>query len=146
MRTKILLLCYVVLMGCSKESELPEGVLPKEKMVPFLIDVYTAEGKIQNLRVSRDSATALFQVYEDQLFEIHDIDRDAYLKSMSYYYEQPKKMEDIYATVLDSLNLREQRLKEKRDIEQEEEKVAREEKMKSKEENKIEKEEKKEPR
>ena len=124
MRTKLLILCYVVLLACGKEERVPEDVLPKEKMVSFLIDIYVAEGKVQNLRVSRDSAIALFEVYEEKLFEEHDIDKDTYVKSMSYYYDHPQKLELIYETVLDSLNLKEQQLKEKKedDLKSEEDK------------------------
>ncbi|ELR71815.1 hypothetical protein C900_02190 [Fulvivirga imtechensis AK7] len=84
-------------------------------MVSFLIDVYIAEGKVQNLRVPRDSAIAIFDVYEQKLLEKHGINKDTYVKSMSYYYDHPQKLELIYETVLDSLNLKEQQLREKKE-------------------------------
>lgn len=112
MRTKLLILCYAVLLACSGKDDVPEGVLPQDKMVPILIDVYVAEGKVQNLRVPRDSAAAIFEAYEERIFTTHEVDRQTYLNSLTYYYDQPKKLELIYEIVLDSLNLREQRLKE----------------------------------
>lgn len=115
MKTKLLVLCYVLLVACSKEAKTPEGVLPKEKMVPLLIDIYIGEGKVNNMRISRDSSMAIFRVYEDSLFRKHQISDSIYRKSMTYYYSEPDQLEAIYETVLDSLNLREQQLKDIRE-------------------------------
>lgn len=133
MKTKILLICYVLLLvACSKEDEAPDDLLPKDKMVPLLIDIYVGESRVNNLRLSRDSSMAIFEVYEGELFKQHEVTDSAYRRSMTYYYNHPKELEEIYGIVLDSLNLREQRLKEKR----EKEEVSKETDKKEKEEKK----------
>ena len=107
-------LLYSVLVGCSSD-DLPEGVLKEKEMVPILLDVYLAEGKVNELRVKRDSALILFEVYETKILEKYDLTDSAYTQSISYYYEHPIKLERIYETVLDSLNLLEKRLDESKE-------------------------------
>ena len=118
MKTKILIICYILLLSCTKETKVPDDVLPKSKMVPLLIDIYIGESRVNNMRLSRDSSMAIFGVYEGELFKQHEVTDSVYRRSMSYYYSHPDQLEDIYAVVLDSLNLREQRLKEKREKEE----------------------------
>ncbi|MEX2335812.1 MAG: DUF4296 domain-containing protein [Fulvivirga sp.] len=120
MRTTLLLLCCMLLAACSDDEKVPEDILPKKKMVPLIIDVYVAESKVSNMGLSRDSSVAIFEVYEDTLFQKHGVEESVYRKSVSYYYDNPTKMEAIYETVLDSLNLREQRLKKARSDKEEE--------------------------
>lgn len=116
MKTKLFIICYVLLLlGCSKEGKVPDGVLTKDKMVPLLIDIYIGESRVNHLRLSRDSSMAIFDVYEEELFKQHEVTDSVYRRSMTYYYDHPKKLEEIYGIVLDSLNLREQQLKEKRE-------------------------------
>lgn len=110
----------MLLAACSDDEKVPEDILPKKKMVPLIIDVYVAESKVSNMGLSRDSSVAIFEVYEDTLFQKHGVEESVYRKSVSYYYDNPTKMEAIYETVLDSLNLREQRLKKARSDKEEE--------------------------
>lgn len=118
-----MILCFALLIACSHEDSKPKNVLPQEKIVPVLLDIYMAEGKVNDLRISHDSSVAIFDVYEDKIFEKHQIVDSVYRASMSYYFANPDQLEGIYETVLDSLNLREQRLKEsKDDIEKEKDK------------------------
>ncbi|MBL6445978.1 DUF4296 domain-containing protein [Fulvivirga sp. 29W222] len=119
MKTKLLVICYVLLLvACSKEDDVPDDLLPKAEMVPLFIDIYIAESRVNNLRLSRDSSMAIFDVYEGELFKQHEVTDSVYYRSMTYYYNHPKQLEEIYSIVLDSLNLREQRLKEKREKEE----------------------------
>ncbi|UII32616.1 DUF4296 domain-containing protein [Fulvivirga ulvae] len=119
MKTKILIICYVLLVvACSKEDKVPKDLLPKEKMIPLLIDIYIGESRVNNLRLSRDSSMAIFKVYEGELFNQHQVTDSAYHRSMTYYYNHPRQLEEIYSILLDSLNLREQRLKEQREKEE----------------------------
>ena len=108
--------CLVVLttalfVGCSSD-DVPEGILTEQQMVPILIDVYLAEGKVNELRLKRDSAITIFEVYEHKILETYSVNDSTYTNSLRYYFEHPLKMESIYETVLDSLTLMEKRLEE----------------------------------
>lgn len=116
-RIPALLMLIMMFMACSSE-DVPEGVLTRDQMVPIFLDVYLAEGKVNNLKVKRDSSLALFEIYEQLIFEKHNVSDSIYRLSMSYYYDHPDQLEMIYETVLDSLNLLEKRLEEKKEEEE----------------------------
>jgi len=114
LRTSIILICFVAGISACKESK-PKDIIPKDKMTNILLDVYIGEGKISALSVKRDSSLAIFDVYEGRIFEKHQVERETYKKSLSYYYDHPMELEEIYNSVMDSLNVKEQKLKEAKD-------------------------------
>ena len=93
--------------SCTKSDNKPENLLSKEKMVSILIDIHILESEIQTLRLSKDSSQLLFNTFERELFEKHQIPKEVYKKSFEYYLEGVKDMEKIYEVVIDSLNYRE---------------------------------------
>lgn len=97
----------LIATGCAKKVEIPENVLQKEVMVDFLIDAYIAESKTKNLRLPHDSARVIFRHYELALYNRHNITEEAFERSYQFYLEHPKLFEEINATVLDSLGVRE---------------------------------------
>ena len=104
----------VILLSCGKKEdrEKPAWLLEKDKMIGFLIDLHLTEAKLVKLGVKRDSTNKLFQAYEKQLFAKHEINDSIYFKSYNYYLEDVKEMKEIYVAVVDSLNVREQLLKQ----------------------------------
>lgn len=113
-------LSLILLVGCKEEK--PKDILSKETMTVLLMDIYIGEGKVSSLSLKRDSSLAIFDAYEKRIFEKHQIDREQYKKSLAYYYDNPLELEEIYDRVLDSLNLKEQKLKEsKKTVNDEEE-------------------------
>lgn len=101
-------------VSCGGE-EVPEGILSEDEMVPILLEVYVAEGKVNELRVKRDSALVVFEEYETRILDKYALTDSLYTNSLRYYFEHPLKLESIYETVLDSLNLMEKRLDESKD-------------------------------
>ncbi len=93
--------------GCVKESKPPEGLIPKEIMISFLIDLHIQESKVTISRMNKDSVRAFFPEVEQKLFEKHGIDDSLYLMSFEYYLREIQIMEEIYTAVVDSLSLRE---------------------------------------
>ena len=102
-----------MLLACTKQSRIPDDVLSKEEMVKLLLDIYMAESKVNNLKLTRDSSLAIFKVYEHKLLDKYSISDSVYRRTVTYYYSHPTHLEEIYGHVLDSLQLREQKLNEK---------------------------------
>ncbi|UII27257.1 DUF4296 domain-containing protein [Fulvivirga maritima] len=117
MRTKIFIICYLFLVSCSSSDDVPEGILEKDEMISIMLDMYLAEGKVNNLRITRDSSLAIFNAYEKALYEKHNVSDSVYRESLTYYYDHPMQLEKVYESVLDSLNLKQERLKEKKEEE-----------------------------
>ncbi|MBY0434839.1 MAG: DUF4296 domain-containing protein [Cyclobacteriaceae bacterium] len=100
-----------LLLSC-KTDDLPEGVLSKPEMVNWMIKIYLAEARTTLLPIGRDSAYKLFVPAQDSLKKLAGVQDSVLKKSYQYYLENPKELESIYDAVIDSLSLREQRLRQ----------------------------------
>ncbi|MEM9857231.1 MAG: DUF4296 domain-containing protein [Bacteroidota bacterium] len=107
----MILMLSALAVSCG-DDDLPEDILKENEMVQILLDMYIAEGKVSELKVKRDSALIIFDVYEDKILDTYALTDSIYTNSLRYYYDHPLKLESIYETVLDSLTLLEKRLDE----------------------------------
>jgi hypothetical protein len=104
---RLLLVCLSAIVwcviSCTDKDKIPAGVLPKEKMEKVLWDMIQAERYRETF--VRDSAKDLkketFTLYA-QVFEIHQISKDEFVKSYKFYMSRP----DIARTMFDSLATR----------------------------------------
>ena len=79
-------------------------------MVSVLAELYIIEQKISTLGVTRDSLTQIFGAMKGRAFEKTGIPEAVFNESLNYYVDHPQSLETIYTVLIDSLNLREQRL------------------------------------
>lgn len=105
----IILLCISVVFGCQDKSKKPEGILSHEEMVKVLADVYIAEQKVVNLSLGIDSSQQVFNAMKGKVFEQTGVPDSVFKKSIDYYLDRPRELEQIYGVLVDSLQLREQR-------------------------------------
>lgn len=101
----------MLLSACGGQEEIPDGILSQEAMVNILIDIRIAEGKVDVLSVGRDSSAVLFGELERRIFEKHQLDSQIYRKSYQYYMTNAELYLSVNDIVLDSLKVRQQRLK-----------------------------------
>lgn len=99
----------IVLAACAQPKR-PEGILPEKQMVRTLIELYIVEEKAGSLGLPYDSIKKAFPLFSDQVFEKTGVPDSAFRKSMDYYIAYPEQLERIYTAVLDSLNLRVQKV------------------------------------
>jgi hypothetical protein len=96
-------------VSCTDKDKIPAGVLPKDKMEKVLWDMVQAERYRETF--VRDSALDLkketFKLYA-QVFEIHQITKDEFIKSYKFYMSRP----DISRVLFDSLATRANRRRE----------------------------------
>ena len=97
-------------LSCSKKERVPEGILNHDQMVSVLAELYIIEQKISTLGVKRDSLTQIFGAMKGRVFEKTGVTELVFDESLDYYVDHPQSLEKIYAALIDSLNLREQRL------------------------------------
>jgi Domain of unknown function (DUF4296) len=106
--------CFGIFMflffSCKTKNVVPEGILPQDRMVSVLSELYISEQKISTLGVKRDSLRQVFGLMKDSIFERTGVSDSVFKKSMNYYMDRPQALENIYTVLIDSLNLREQRL------------------------------------
>ena len=100
-------LIILTVVSCKKEEKLPEGYMDQTQMVAFLIDLHTAQGAVQNLKLLPDSAAFLFNAYERKILNDHQVVDSMFYLSYSWYLDHPDEMHNIYTAVVDTLSLRE---------------------------------------
>ena len=98
------------LASCKKEQSVPENLLTKDQMVKLLMEVHILEARVKRLAVPPDSAKKIYNSFERRLFDELNVDRDVYESSYKYYLAQMDIMDEIYSVVVDSLNVRQQRV------------------------------------
>lgn len=101
---------FLVFLSCGKKETVPEDILSQDQMVSVLSELYVLENKISSLGVTRDSLTQIFGAMKGKVFEKSGVSDSTFSKSLNYYVDHPKTLEEIYTVLIDSLNLREQRL------------------------------------
>src|SRR5690349_5897680 len=92
----------VFFISCTNNSKVPKDVIPKAKMEKVLWDMMLADRfATEFLKRPGDSAysdTAVLKVYQ-QVFNIHGITKDDFLKSYKFYLNHP----DIARVMFDSI-------------------------------------------
>ncbi|HEU5291279.1 MAG TPA: DUF4296 domain-containing protein [Cyclobacteriaceae bacterium] len=98
-----------LIVGC-EPAKRPPGILSEQEMVKMLTEIYVAEEKAGHIGISQDSVRKIFPQFEARIFEKEGISDSVFKKSLEYYKSKPKKLENIYAALVDSLSLHAQRL------------------------------------
>lgn len=91
--------------GCSgDDSDKPDLVLEKDKMVEVMVDVHLAEAVLTRLRGKGEDVTELTEVYYQRVFEMNHITQQEFDTSFTYYQRNLDIMDDIYEDVITELN------------------------------------------
>ncbi len=109
-----ILMLVLIVVACGKRDNTPPGILKKERMVEVLGELYILEQKVIRLNLPRDSSDWVFTQLKQKLFETTGVSDSVFRKSLTYYLDQPQQLEVVYTTLIDSLNLKEQRVDKKR--------------------------------
>jgi hypothetical protein len=72
-----------------------------------------AEARMNSTALPRDSAVKLFAAYEDKMLQRFELPDSVVLKTQQYYVDHPEQLEKIYDSVIDTLSLREKKLRTK---------------------------------
>jgi hypothetical protein len=107
---KFFLVLLLAAASCKGPAEeIPEDILPKEKMVQILIRIHIAEATVGIKNLPSDSASKLYKSYQNEILKEQAVDDSTYARSYSFYVIRPQLMNEIYGAVVDSLSLRETR-------------------------------------
>ncbi len=104
-------LLLLLFISCQQEEKKDKSILTQTQLSAFLIEMYLAEARIDNIPIAKDSAIKLFLPYEEKLMKKFNLADSTLKKTYQYYIDHPKEMEAVYDAVIDTLNLREQRVK-----------------------------------
>lgn len=104
----------LLVAACQKPEEVPvpQQLIPRDKMVSLLIEMHLLEARTDAAALPTDSARALFRQQQKNVYWRYEVSDSAFVQSYRYYATHEKDLDDIYATVVDSLSLREARQQE----------------------------------
>lgn len=107
-KLKIILFYFVFLiLSCgTKTEELP---INEEKMVNIFMDVHVAEAVLQSLTMELKDSMA--EVYYQQIYEIHQISKEDFEKTIHLLRENPLRLERLYSKVIAGLGKKEAKTK-----------------------------------
>lgn len=111
-RCFVFVLAVASFTSCQKETR-PPGVLSPEEFSKLLVEVYLAEARMNSTALHRDSAMKLFVAYENKLLQQFELSDSVMLKTQQYYVDHPEQLEKIYDSVIDTLSLRDKKLRTK---------------------------------
>jgi len=97
-------------VACSSPKR-PEGVLTQLQLSALLIDVYLAEARLDPMPIPKDSSIRFFIPFEQKLLQEKGIPDSTLKMTYSYYLANPKELEQVYDAVIDTLVLRDQRIR-----------------------------------
>ncbi len=103
----------LALPACQRPEQLPQppDLLPRAQVVTLLVELQLLEARVENSHLPPDSARALYLSQEKALFSQQWVPDSAFQRSYRYYSIHGKDLDEIYGTVLDSLERRKARLK-----------------------------------
>lgn len=105
----VCLIMSLFVLACANEKK-PARLLSEAEMTRVIIEIYLNEEKINRMNLRRDSAEKVFSLAQPIIFERIGVNDTLFRESLNYYAANPVALEKIYAVVVDSLNLMEQRL------------------------------------
>lgn len=103
---KILLLFFgfLITVSCNKTVTKPANLLPKEKMVEILADVYLHQQQTYLIEAKDDNLD--FSKLDAQLIQKHNSNVKDFKESFQYYVLQPEVYSEILLSVRDKLEER----------------------------------------
>lgn len=98
--------CFL-LFACSKNAtvQIPESVLPVEKMAAVMVDVHLMEAAT-NLNVRNSESVGgggSIPLFID-IFKKHNITKEQYNKSYDFYTQNPEHLNKVYELILVELS------------------------------------------
>lgn len=93
----------------NEETKLKASV-PKAKMVSILVDIHLLEARAEEFKMLNDSFITAKRAAYDTIFKAHGVEREKFLSTFDYYEHNPKEMDLLYETVVDSFSVMEANL------------------------------------
>ncbi|NBG65149.1 DUF4296 domain-containing protein [Acidiluteibacter ferrifornacis] len=96
----LLILCF----GCESSDKLPQFVVSKDEMIEIITDVQIAESYIKLKFAVRNDSVQLTDSIYNAIYRKHNLTKEAYDSSFSYYVNRPEILQEIYEAAIINLS------------------------------------------
>ncbi|MBC7448015.1 MAG: DUF4296 domain-containing protein [Hymenobacteraceae bacterium] len=113
-RALLALTGLLTLAACAPDAGAPPAppdLLAPAVLVPVLADLHVAEARAQHASQATDTIQALYQQLETTVFRRRHLTVQQFRASYAYYAARPAELEAIYATLTDTLAMRQVRIR-----------------------------------
>lgn len=97
-----LFLCF-----CQSGTEVPAGIIGKEKLRDILVDIHMTEGALKSNFIIGDSAKKIAPALYDVVYQTHGVTEKEFHQSMDWYFAHPELLEEVQKKVVEELMLKE---------------------------------------
>jgi len=98
-------LIFPLFVSCSHPAdEIPSNILSVKQMTSIMVDVQLIEGGVVIMKYNKDKDRKEIVNYYRLLYEVHQIDKPLFDKSLKYYCERPDLFVEIYDGVIIQLS------------------------------------------
>ena len=104
---RLFVVFLIVAIGSCSAPKKPTGILTHPQLAALLVEIYTAEARLDAMPIAKDSSIRFFIPLEQKILLSKGIPDSVLRKTYSYYLANPKELEQIYDAVIDTLALRE---------------------------------------
>ena len=108
MQKLCLIFLFLGVVACNAPKR-PEGVLTQPQLAALIVEVYIGEARLDQLPLTKDSAIRYFIPFEQKLLKTRGISDSTLKKTYAYYLDNPRELQQVYDSVIDTLVLRDQR-------------------------------------
>lgn len=106
-----LILSFVMIFLSCQKNNIPEGVLPKEKIIPILVDIHIADANLSVSRLFKKMDDEKMKLYYQSVLDKHKISKEELKMNMAYYVEHGDIYNEIYEEVIISLTKKQEKEK-----------------------------------
>lgn len=102
-------LSIIVIYGCAPKHEIDKKKVPAEliqprEMIGILTDIQLTEATLKELRRSGENPDDFYKDYYEKIFKKHNVTKEEYDKSMTFYEDNLDLLQEIYEEVITNLS------------------------------------------
>ena len=101
MKINLLILLFLFISCSTANKQLPKNIISKETFITVLKKAHLAEAAFDlNKSKGVESAKKILHASYAEIYLFHNIDKDKFEKTLSYYANHPEELEQIYSKIL----------------------------------------------
>jgi len=99
----LILFCFFVSCNTT-ENQLPDNIITKEIFITVLKEAHLAEAAFKlNKSKGVDASKKILANTYSEIYSTHNIDKERFAETLSYFANHPQELEQIYSKVLKDL-------------------------------------------